>query len=109
MTPHRSAPGSPSKASELDFIISKKSKIGRPSGGRAGGRTGGRTDERTDGRAGGRSSGRTDGRAVGRTDVLSGEHIWNIRGTYLENVWNVFGNLGTLFCQEYDPNTFPKA
>ena len=46
MTPHRSAPGSPSKASELDFIILKK----RKTGGRAGGRAGGQTDGRTDGR-----------------------------------------------------------
>ena len=36
MTPHRSAPGSPSKASELDFIILKNSKIGRTCDGCAG-------------------------------------------------------------------------
>ena len=49
--------GSPSKASELDFIILKKLKIGR-----AGGRTDGRTDERAEGRTDGRADGRTDGR-----------------------------------------------
>ena len=43
MTPHRSAPRSLSKASELDFVILKSWK------------SDGRTDERTDGRAGGRS------------------------------------------------------
>ena len=32
MTPDRSAPGSPSKASELDFIILKSLKIGRTDG-----------------------------------------------------------------------------
>ena len=38
MTPHRSAPGSPFKASELDFIILEKSKIGRSGRWEAGGR-----------------------------------------------------------------------
>ena len=46
MIPHRSALGSPSKASELEFIILNKMKIGR---------AGGRADERTVGRAGGRT------------------------------------------------------
>ena len=39
MTPHRSALGSPCKASELYFKISKKLKIGRAGGGRDGGRS----------------------------------------------------------------------
>ena len=51
MTPHRSAPGSPSKASELDLIILKIVKIGR-------------ADEQTGGRAGKQAGGRTDGKTL---------------------------------------------
>ena len=57
MTPHPSALGSPSNASELDFQILKEMKIER-AGERAGGRMNGRTGGRTDGRTGGRTDGR---------------------------------------------------
>ena len=69
MTPHRSAPKSPSEASELDYIILKKQKIGRAGARAAGGRAaGGRADGRTEGRTDGRTFGRTDERTTGRTD-----------------------------------------
>ena len=76
MTPHRSAPGSPSKASELDFTILENLKIGRAGarvGGRAGERASGRAGGRAGERAGARTDGRTDGRAGGQTkDARSG-------------------------------------
>ena len=73
MTPHRSALGSPSKASELDFTILKKLKIGRTNG-RTGGRASGRAGGRTDGRTVGRADRRTDGpsRHIGHEDRRSG-------------------------------------
>ena len=73
--PLQSAPGSPSKASELDYIILKSFKIGRTDGrtdGRAAGRTGARAGERTDGRS--------VGRAVARPSGGADEHTYRATG-----------------------------
>ena len=70
MIPHRSAAGSSSKESDLDFIILKKLKIGRTDG-QTDERTVGRTDGWADGRAGGhgRADGRVDGPKIGMTPL----------------------------------------